>query len=403
MKLRTRTWALISLVCFIAAAWFWHLGNQREAQRLTGNVTNNLAAKRTNASAQPMSLVSLGPSGAPRPATNATALANAATNWFRYRLSNTTEPLDQLQRSDHALLLRNALIDTANGQPLPIPASLRVQGDPGSYLVQARGQITEAFRQALSDAGAQIISYVPVNAYLVRADAAAARSLGALPLTQAVLPFEPYYKLEPSLLVLAVEDQPLPDNTELNLTLFPGQRDRIVAALQAMNTAVLREERSPFGPTLRITSSGNTLPLLAALPGVQIIEQARQRRPANDLTRPILHVATNTTSPVNVLGFNGSGLGPTHPVAVADTGVWAGHPDLQDASLATPMPSRTPTDTAPTSPAPSAAPAPTPHRLRSCLAVRPMCQAQSSGPRAPLSAAWLPPSKSSPSRPSARA
>jgi hypothetical protein len=44
-------------------------------------------------------------------------------------------------------------------------------------------------------------SYVPNNAYLVRASSAL-RSLGALPETQAVLPWEPYFKLDPALLAL---------------------------------------------------------------------------------------------------------------------------------------------------------------------------------------------------------
>ncbi len=127
-----------------------------------------------------------------------------ATNHLALRLSNTPTPIGQLQRSDTAILLENALLDTARPATLPIPDHLRAQGDPGSYIVQARGPIDAAFRSLLKAAGATIVSYIPNNAYLVRASGAVARQLRADPRTQSVLPYEPYYKLKPSLLKLAV-------------------------------------------------------------------------------------------------------------------------------------------------------------------------------------------------------
>ena len=66
--------------------------------------------------------------------------------------------------------------------PCPsIPDHLRAQGDPGSYLVQARGPIDDAFRSLLKAAGATIVSYIPNNAYLVRASAAVARAVAGGP------------------------------------------------------------------------------------------------------------------------------------------------------------------------------------------------------------------------------
>ena len=72
----------------------------------------------------------------------------------------------------------------------------------------------------LQAAGATIVSYIPNNAFLVRASAAVAQQLSADPQTQAVLPYEPYYKLKPSLLKLAVAQAPLPDDSALNVLLF---------------------------------------------------------------------------------------------------------------------------------------------------------------------------------------
>ena len=87
---------------------------------------------------------------------------------FAYRLSNTTKSLDELVHDDKAILLENALIDLRNPLNFSIPKNLQSQGDPGAYIVQANGPIDNAFRAMLAAAGAQIVSYIPNDAYLVR-------------------------------------------------------------------------------------------------------------------------------------------------------------------------------------------------------------------------------------------
>src|SRR6185503_2448748 len=120
------------------------------------------------------------------------------------------------------------------------PDHLRAQGDPGSYIVQARGALSDAFRAQLTASGAEIISYVPNNAYLVRATAGAAGVMRASPLTQAVLPYEPYYKLDSSLLRLAVTRELSPHGV-VNIVSFPRQGDRAKAALEALGAQPVGE------------------------------------------------------------------------------------------------------------------------------------------------------------------
>jgi len=105
-------------------------------------------------------------------------------------------------QQDGAITVRqeNALMDTARPVKLGIPNDLRSSGDPGAWIVQARGPIDNAFRATLKAAGAQVVSYIPNNAYLVRATTPAAQQLSDDPRTQIVLPYEPYYKLSPLLL-----------------------------------------------------------------------------------------------------------------------------------------------------------------------------------------------------------
>src|ERR1035441_7418834 len=145
------------------------------------------------------------------------ALPTLNTNKLAFRLANTTNSIRQLEATPHAILLANAFIDTEQPLDLNIPAHLKSAGDPGAYIVQARGVVDVHFRAALAAVGAQIVSYIPNNAYLVRASAGEMGALQRSPLVQAVLPYEPYYKLQSSLLGLAVNAQALPPGTALTL------------------------------------------------------------------------------------------------------------------------------------------------------------------------------------------
>src|SRR6185503_9171732 len=211
MHLQTRTWVIISVLCFLAAAFFWQLGEFLDARakaRAQNQATNGSAG-----ATQPANATS-GPTSGAAPAsatvTNKTNSLNAlGKELYKHQLTNTWRSLDDLVRADEALLLRNARIDSMNPTPLAIPAHLRASGEPGAYVVQARGPITDAFRAQLAAASAEIVSYVPNNALLVHASSAAAQQLKALPGTLAVVPWEPYFKLDPILLGLAVEHKPM--------------------------------------------------------------------------------------------------------------------------------------------------------------------------------------------------
>src|SRR5437867_2657881 len=206
---------------------------------------------------------------------------------------------------------------------LAIPAGLRASGDPGAYIVKARGPITDAFRAQLEAAPAQIVSYVPNNALLVRASSATAQQLKALPGTLAVVPWEPYFKLDPVLLGLAVEQKPLPSGV-LNLLLFPGEWPSAQAAFDLLGVSVTAEQPSPFGPFLTVLAPTDRLVELAALPSVQAIERHFARGAANDLTRARLRVSTNTITAANYQDLSGDGV----VVGVNDTGIDSQHPDL---------------------------------------------------------------------------
>ena len=139
----------------------------------------------------------------------------------------------------------------------------------------------------------------------------------------AVLPYEPYYKLDSALLPSAVEQQP--QTNALSVTTFPGQRDAALAALTQLGATLIGEDRSPFGPTLIVKVPSGSLVAVAQLPLAQEIEAYTPRRLMNDLARVLLGVSTDTLiGTSNYLNLTGSNV----TVNINDTGVDATHPDL---------------------------------------------------------------------------
>ena len=87
--------------------------------------------------------------------------------------------------------------------------------------MQSDRPLNGEFYAALRRDGAEFVSYIPNNAALVRATAEAARAMVADRVFQAVLPYEPYFKLDGSLLAAAVNGELLTNNV-LRVTVFPG-------------------------------------------------------------------------------------------------------------------------------------------------------------------------------------
>jgi subtilisin family serine protease/subtilisin-like proprotein convertase family protein len=269
---------------------------------------------------KPAPLVQLASVAAAQPAPPA-----AATNAVKrapYQLSNVNKSIDALLKVESAILMRNALIDTRETLELGIPAELRATEDPGAYIIQATGPTTAAFQKMLRDAGAEIVSYIPNNAFLVKADANAAQVLREQPSVQAAIPYEPYYKIDTRLMKHVVENQPLSEDAWLRVTLFPGTEGR---GLDQVSAHIGAREHSPFGEQVFVQPRADMLAAMAHLPEVQAIEPWNPRIAANDLTRERLGVSTNTVTSKNYLDLTGSNVW----LNLNDIGVDATHPALQ--------------------------------------------------------------------------
>jgi subtilisin-like proprotein convertase family protein len=335
MRWRPLFWLCLSVLFFAAAAYFWQLGDKWEADKAKAarpaKTSSPQPSPQQRETTNAPKLTGQSPAATTQSASKAGVLSSLDTRHptpatrFPYRLSNTKKSVGELTRDDKAILLENALVDTAGSKDLGIPSHLKSEGDPGSYIVQSKGPLDDNFRAMLAEAGATIVSYIPNNAYLVRASADVAAGLGADEQVQAVLPYEPYYKLKSSLLKMAIEQQPLPwDGDKLNLLAFPDGLEATLKDLDSLGVEVLGKERSPFGTQLKVRAPRDGWIGVARLPGVEVMELARPRARANDLSRTHLGVANDSRTNANFLNLTGQGV----LVNINDTGVDATHPDL---------------------------------------------------------------------------
>ena len=312
MKVRLKIVTPLCLLALVAAWYFWPR---------TVNVTPVVQKISAPVASAPVAPVTASTNVV---AADAGKLSAAATNRLAYRLANTTKSIRELSTDSHAVLLENAFIDTQAKLDLKIPTHLKAANEPGAFIVQSRGVIDAGFRAAIAGAGGKIVSYIPNNAFLVQLSAAGAAVLTENFRVQAVLPYEPYYKVQSTLLGLAVNQKPLPAGTYLTLGLF-GDGAAAIADAEKLGAKILARDRSPFGSLVRVQPPADWI-ALANLPGVQLVEPAYRRQAANDLSRVAVGVSTNTSDGAtnNYLGLTGKNV----LVEVNDTGVDPDHPDL---------------------------------------------------------------------------
>ena len=149
MRFRPLTWLLLSLFFFLAGGLVWQLSDKYSASHPGRSVPAPAPAK--PAPLVPGTVAPTGTVSAP----SAKSFVN--TN-YPFRLANTAQTIRQLATSGSAILLENALIDTASTVKLEVPAHLRAGPDDGTYIVQARGALDDAFRTRLAQAGAEIVA-----------------------------------------------------------------------------------------------------------------------------------------------------------------------------------------------------------------------------------------------------
>ena len=240
---------------------------------------------------------------------------------FPWRARNTDKTIDQLRSDPRALVLRNALIDTRTGEPLPLPESLVAGPEPGFHIVQFSHEPDAESRRRLEEQHLHVVSYLPVNAFLVKGSDDSVERLALDADIASVSPWHPAFKLEPELLTRAIDGRPLDAGDRLMLSLSDPDA---LPRLESLGVREVVRQRSPFGTLVTVDVPPDALVALARSPEVHLIEKAHRRELLNDRSAFLLGSATDVTNTASYRGLTGSNV----VVNVNDSGIDWTHPDL---------------------------------------------------------------------------
>lgn len=184
----------------------------------------------------------------------------------------------------------------------------------GYYLVQFRGAVHDAWKQQLTDAGAEIVAYIPDFAYKVRMTGAQAVSVTSAQNVAWVGAFLPGYKMDTGL----KRGAPAPYTVRVE---EGGDAAATAGAINATGAQVMGAEDN----ILRVAASGAQVDAISRITDVAWIENYALPQKHNDYGGGVI-IGANIA---NANGYDGS----TQIAAVADTGLGNGtkngaHPDI---------------------------------------------------------------------------
>ncbi len=164
------------------------------------------------------------------------------------------------QRPASLLKLRFATFDPMIQAPSPVdglqsPASERL------HIVQFVGTPTQQGRDAVAAVGGEIVSYLPEDAYVVRADGAAAAALATFETVRWVGPYHPAYRLDPEMLAAGA------------LQSTKAGRYDLVIANKHTDKPALQQAIAAIGGAVVDAHEGSLL-MTAALDGAQLRQVA---------------------------------------------------------------------------------------------------------------------------------
>ncbi|HWC76007.1 MAG TPA: S8 family serine peptidase, partial [Blastocatellia bacterium] len=262
-----------------------------------------------------------------------------------------------IRDDQNVIVLNGYILDTTNPEAthreLPVDLirsdmeqTIRKGGTPrgGLYLVQFAGPIQDAWLDTLKDAGAEIISYMPSNAYVVRAEYGVASALPLLMsqnrFMQYVGDYHPAYKLSPGL--TGMRTAPADTPIDVTVQVIDG-----VNADQTINTlkSMASESSEPYDVlnyhNLELKVTAGQLTEIAGLDSVFAVEERYQRRRLDEAQGQIVagNLSGNSpTGPGYLTFLNGKGFSSQFTSFVVnvvdDATSLTGHPDLSSGRVA---------------------------------------------------------------------
>ncbi|MBN1267975.1 MAG: S8 family serine peptidase, partial [Kiritimatiellae bacterium] len=237
-------------------------------------------------------------------------------------VSNTERPLDELlQRDAPALLLKNAIIDTAvareEGLGAPIPADFTASPETEFYIVQFDRPVSGADRERLAGLRATVSHYVPNSAFAVHIPLEKLEEVRALSGVRHVEPYHPYYKMSRDVLahLTGRADAQASERIgrgEYNVMSFRGTD--AASRLAKLGATVIGQRNSRGRQIATIRCRPELLARILREETVQWVEPRVPARSHNDLGRETMRVSNLQAAHTSL---DGSGV----IVGIADTGI----------------------------------------------------------------------------------
>ena len=260
-------------------------------------------------------------------------------------------------RDDQNLIALNGyLLDTTDPEATyqQLPADLRqtdlvdavargLQPRGGLYLVQFAGPVQDAWLDLLKSTGADVVSYIPNNAYIIRAGRGKAALLPLLKqnaFVQFAGDYEPAYRLSPDL-----QERRKDANNIVQVTvqvLDGATTDDSISTLRATAREFLQVTRVLNYLNVEMTVTAGQLAQIARMDDVFAIEERGDRRKFDEAQGQIVagNLSGNLPSGPGYLswltgkGFTGSQFTTFSVNVVDDAYSLAGHPDLPSGRVA---------------------------------------------------------------------
>jgi hypothetical protein len=206
-----------------------------------------------------------------------------------------------------SIRLKTAVFTPAKGEKPDIPPGLTIAGyaagQRGYYIVQFAGAVEEAWPEDVAALGAELLDYIPDNAFKVRMNPGQARKVARLDNVAWVGLFQPAYKLHPALADGGLFTVRVEHGADAGLT---------AAAIAQSGAEILARE----GYILLIAAESAQLETIARVTDVAWVENFQMKETHNEYGAGAIMQA----AAANANGYDGS----TQIVAVADTGLGGG-------------------------------------------------------------------------------
>lgn len=205
-----------------------------------------------------------------------------------------------------------------------LPGSLIEDDD--YYIVQFSGPVQSAWKDALTELGAQFYDYVPQHAFIVRLSESKFSEVEALGYVRWIGEYVPELKLSQGVYDITPEELEAEGNLiDLRILAFPdADADAIADAIAETGGTVVSSRTSGWHLRFDVTIPIVDVTALKDIKGLKWIERAPDHHTSNNITLGIVRTRTEQEKTWPVSGGPLYGEGQT--VAICDSGIDSGDP-----------------------------------------------------------------------------